>query len=147
MDTSARQHEEILAALSDDARARQLPPDTASRKSTYRLLGWLENPSFYGRQDELEAMARELLDLTDQQLRIFSLIGMAGVGKSQIALRFAYLHRDGFDGVFWIPADEPTKLAQGYADIAKEAGLTDDASSASEDTVRQTVVNWFKTTS
>ncbi|GAW26930.1 putative pfs domain-containing protein [Rosellinia necatrix] len=150
MNQSAKRHEEILAALSTDARDSRRPSIATTtapeQKATYQLLGWLENPLFFGRDGDLEAISHELIESTDKQLRIFALVGIAGVGKSQLALRFVYKYREQLDGIFWIPADEPTKLARGFEDIAKELHLIDDGTDVASEIVRRRVLGWFRTT-
>ncbi|KAI0539526.1 hypothetical protein GGR58DRAFT_500174 [Xylaria digitata] len=139
MDKSAKQHEEVLATL--PAAARENDRHTAAavpeQKATYRLIGWPENSLFFGRDCELDIMSRELLGSTGEQIRIFGLFGMPGIGKSQLALRFVHKYREKLDGIFWISADEPTRLAQGFEDMTKEPRLIGDGTSVSNETIRQ----------
>ncbi|KAJ8128914.1 hypothetical protein O1611_g4719 [Lasiodiplodia mahajangana] len=148
MDQSAKLHEEILTDLSAETQdtSQRSTATVPEQKATSRLLAWRENPLFFGHDVELDVMFHELLDSTDKQLRIFSLVGMAGVGKSQLALRFAYKHSEKLDAIFWIPADEPAKLAQGFVDIAKELRLIEDTTSISNNVVRRRVLDWLKRT-
>ncbi|KAI1130039.1 P-loop containing nucleoside triphosphate hydrolase protein [Nemania abortiva] len=145
MDQNARHHEDIFAVETQDS-SRHSTTAVPDQKATYRLLEWKENPLFFGRDDGLGILSRELLDPTDEQLRIFAIVGMAGVGKSQLALHFVYRHCEKLDGIFWIPADEPTKLARGFGDIAKELRLFDDTAAVPNETVRQDVLSWLQTT-
>jgi tetratricopeptide (TPR) repeat protein len=49
--------------------------------------------------------------------------GLGGIGKTQLAVEYAYRHRWDYDIIWWITADEPTTLALGYAQLARALGL------------------------
>jgi tetratricopeptide (TPR) repeat protein len=49
--------------------------------------------------------------------------GLGGVGKTQLALRYCYDHKEEYDAVLWVTADPPSKLATDFADLARAAGL------------------------
>lgn len=59
----------------------------------------------------------------DKRLRSLALHGMAGVGKTQLALSFANSHRDQYPAIFWVHADQDQKMAQDYDDFAKNLSL------------------------
>lgn len=89
-----------------------------------------ENGDFYGRKDVLHRLEVALLPSLDCKkgsggLRTFALCGMGGLGKTEVAVRFMLLHRKEFDAVFWLQADEPTKLREGFSSIATTLGLED----------------------
>lgn len=48
-----------------------------------------------------------------------ALSGLGGVGKTQIALEYAYRHQSDYEQVFWIRAEEPEELISGYLALAK----------------------------
>ncbi|KAL5590523.1 hypothetical protein FOBRF1_014080 [Fusarium oxysporum] len=48
--------------------------------------------------------------------QIFVLWGLVGVGKTQLALKFAEMIKTGLK-VFWIPADQPSNFNQSYAKL------------------------------
>ncbi len=50
--------------------------------------------------------------------------GMGGVGKTQLALEYAYRHASDFDLVWWLRAEQPTTLLEDYAKLAGPLGLT-----------------------
>ncbi|MDA2810713.1 FxSxx-COOH system tetratricopeptide repeat protein [Nocardiopsis sp. RSe5-2] len=80
------------------------------------------NPSFVGRHDLLEELARRLAS-GDTHILPQALRGMGGVGKTQLATEFAWRHRDEYDLVWWIPADTPTQIQQSLIDLAPRLGV------------------------
>lgn len=56
--------------------------------------------------------------------RIFGLHGLPGIGKTHVAIEFAYRYQEEFSYIFWIAADSEEKLEQGFVNIARSVGLT-----------------------
>jgi len=71
-----------------------------------------------------------------------ALIGMGGIGKTAIAVEFAYQHRQEFDAVFFIQADTQESIAREFAEIAQTLGL----SPGDEAHTRCTVLDWLAQT-
>jgi hypothetical protein len=71
------------------------------------------NSDFAGRDDLLGELHRKLA-----QGQV-ALTGLAGVGKTQLALEYAYRHAHEFDLVCWLRAEEPTTLQEDYAALAE----------------------------
>ncbi|KAL8993731.1 MAG: hypothetical protein Q9169_006128 [Polycauliona sp. 2 TL-2023] len=92
---------------------------------------------FWGREDELMRV-QNALDPSHQQgrQRSIALWGMGGVGKTQVALRYASISRQRFQTILWVAADSNVQLLQSFRDIADRLGLvqtheeTEDAMSA-----------------
>ena len=49
--------------------------------------------------------------------------GLGGIGKTQIALEYAYQHRQDYQAVLWSRADTPEALVSGYVEIAQHLSL------------------------
>ena len=80
------------------------------------------NRSFTGRGSLLAEVDR-LLDDDSHRPRAVALSGLAGVGKTELALEVAYRrHREG-RVAWWIVADDPAGTATGLADLAAAAGV------------------------
>ncbi|KAF2133133.1 hypothetical protein P153DRAFT_353544 [Dothidotthia symphoricarpi CBS 119687] len=62
-----------------------------------------------------------------------SVYGPAGIGKTQVAVEFVYRHMQEFDAVFWVHADEASKLIEDINRITVHLGLVDEASADSGD--------------
>lgn len=65
---------------------------------------------FYGREDALNQLSATLQpEQASQDLRSIALYAMGGVGKTQIALRYATEYREYYDAILWISADSSIK--------------------------------------
>ncbi|KMS71131.1 hypothetical protein ACM01_28815 [Streptomyces viridochromogenes] len=72
----------------------------------------------------------ELLDLLEQRLREGTttvlpeaIHGMGGVGKTQLAIEYAYRHQSEYDIVWWIPSERPGQIGQSLVELARRLGL------------------------
>jgi tetratricopeptide (TPR) repeat protein len=79
------------------------------------------NPNFTGRAELLAALAQSLAAGTTA---VVAAHGLGGVGKSQLALEYAYLHAADYDLVWWVAAETPLVAAAGLAALAPRLGLT-----------------------
>ncbi|HEV7920271.1 MAG TPA: FxSxx-COOH system tetratricopeptide repeat protein [Thermoanaerobaculia bacterium] len=64
-----------------------------------------------------------LLATIHEQRGLVALHGLGGIGKTQIALEYAYRYGDQYDLIWWIDSAEPTTRASMYADLAPRLGL------------------------
>lgn len=79
------------------------------------------NPHFTGRERVMELLARAL-DGNDAQTRTQVLHGVGGVGKTHVALEFAYRHREQYDLGWWLPAEDESALGVAYAKMVRALG-------------------------
>ncbi|KXX76298.1 hypothetical protein MMYC01_205329 [Madurella mycetomatis] len=104
---------------------------------------------FFGRQDVLDLIQDALVPVSkgansaSQELRRFALCGLGGVGKTEIALEFALRHKDQFDAVFWIHADEPAKLDECFQGISVRLGLQTEEEANNQVVSRSLVKGWL----
>jgi tetratricopeptide (TPR) repeat protein len=75
------------------------------------------NPNFTGREDLLSQLHSALT--SGQPAALTQAIhGLGGVGKTQLAVEYAYRHAAEYDLVWWVRAEEPAALAADYAALA-----------------------------
>lgn len=58
--------------------------------------------TFYGREAQIDEIDAYLGNQQPGRLRTFTICGHRGIGKTQIALEFAYRHASKFEAVFWV---------------------------------------------
>ena len=128
-DSTVKHLNEITTYSELERRVVQLAPHTiapveVNDPSTYPnvLLPYAKNELFYGREDELGKI-QAFLDWKNAGLRTYTLYGRRGVGKTQIALEYAYRLSKRFDAVFWIRCETPASLRQSFTDVAVSLNL------------------------
>ncbi|KXX75211.1 Kinesin light chain [Madurella mycetomatis] len=100
-----------------------------SRSPTQFLVPYTTNPDFVGRFGILDLLKDQLGYGPSQadgrsQCRA-TLYGLGGVGKTQIALAYAYWLTESFPevSVFWVHASSAERFRQAYSSIAQECGV------------------------
>lgn len=103
------------------------------------------NPVFTGREEILSQIERqlqvgEITAISQAQ----ALSGLGGIGKTQVAIEYAYQHVRDYQAVFWTLADTRESLISGYITIA---GLLNVPEKDEQDQtiVVNTVVRWLTT--
>ncbi|KAF4633455.1 hypothetical protein G7Y89_g4662 [Cudoniella acicularis] len=118
----------------------------------YLLQPFSQNPDFYGRSEVLEAIERILnppdqsfAHMTTNSLRSVTLCGFGGIGKTQIALQYAFssIRRGTYDAIFWVHADGKDKLANSFNEIAIQLKLIEAAETTDPVIVRNVVMEWL----
>jgi NB-ARC domain len=74
--------------------------------------------NFIGREDELATLARQLKSPGS----LASICGVAGRGKTSLALEYSHRHTEDFDSVHWLPCQQRS-LAQIAGELAFQLGL------------------------
>jgi hypothetical protein len=95
------------------------------------------NAQFTGRSAELRelrSMLRSQPGSAASSGAVVALTGMGGIGKSQLALEYAYRFRNAYDVVWWAAADPPAFITSELADLADRLDLPRGA--ATDDTVQ-----------
>ncbi|MFE0672112.1 FxSxx-COOH system tetratricopeptide repeat protein [Streptomyces sp. NPDC058867] len=106
----------------------QTQPAVESGRSTPRVWGNVppRNPNFTGRVDLLERLSERLREGTTTVLPE-AIHGMGGVGKTQLAIEYAYRHQSDYDVVWWIAAERPGQIGQALVELAQRLGLVTSA--------------------
>lgn len=117
----------VVAARIDHVHlAPQTPNEPVTRSRPIRALP-SRNQAFTGRTALLERvgtnMRRTEEGATDEH-GVVSLIGMGGIGKTQLALEYAHRHADGYGLVWWVGADQFAAVMASLTALATQLGLT-----------------------
>ncbi|WP_432253171.1 FxSxx-COOH system tetratricopeptide repeat protein [Streptomyces sp. HNM1019] len=121
----ARRLERELAAL----RTRDAAPGDGSPAESGRVPDvWggvpRRNPRFTGR-DQLLAEVRERLAAAPADTAVVALVGLPGIGKTQLAAEYAHRFAARYDVVWWAGVDGPPALAERLGALARALGAGD----------------------
>jgi serine/threonine protein kinase/tetratricopeptide (TPR) repeat protein len=94
------------------------PQSSVPKTSQVWLVPFGRNPNFSGREDLLERISDSLN--APRPLAVVALHGLGGVGKTQLALEYAYRRADAYRLVAWIRAEHAD-----YCGIGAALGLPD----------------------
>ena len=75
------------------------------------------SPSFTGRVEELDRL-RQVFRGAGPGATFQALHGLGGIGKTQLAVEYAYRFAADYDAVWWVRAEEPATLSADFADLA-----------------------------
>lgn len=123
-------------------RAAQQGRATAGRRTRAMLTAvnpvlrvWNINPpvrGFLGREDEIDQIERSLHEQNKHghDPAAVGVHGIAGVGKTQLALAFADEHQEKYRLGWWVSAETPLDIIAGLSRLSVRLGATDDWSPA-----------------
>lgn len=102
-----------------------LPKASLERSDAVRIWGGvpIRNPDFTGRESLLLILQRSLEARSKASVLPHALHGFGGVGKTQLAVEFAYRFADRYDLVWWIPAEQQSLVLQSLADLGRQLGM------------------------
>ncbi|GIF75270.1 FxSxx-COOH system tetratricopeptide repeat protein [Asanoa siamensis] len=102
---------------------------TAGQEEALRI--WegvpLRNPAFTGREMLLLTLRQALDRKSKASVLPHALHGMGGVGKTQLAVEFAYRFAERYDVVWWIPAEHQTVVLQSLRELGRRLGTPETA--------------------
>lgn len=96
-------------------------PQASAAAPVFQYLPQARNPNFCGRQRVLESLHKSLMLGGGGRVQV--VYGAGGVGKTQLAIEYAYRHADQYPLIWWLPANEPGTLASFYLALAEQLGV------------------------
>lgn len=130
----------IRSVLQDGKRPSARPPSPAF-PSIWNI-PYPRNPFFTGRNELLSRLSTALK--TGQATALSQAIsGLGGIGKTQMAVEYAYQHCDEYQAVLWTLSDTRESLVTGYIAIAELLGLPERNTEAQQ-IIIQAVKTWFQ---
>lgn len=96
---------------------RQLLEASLTALSAYWYVPYPRNPFFTGREKLLQALHARITETVGASC--YALSGLGGVGKTQTALEYAYLHAEEYSAVFWCNASTRDTLLISFQAVAR----------------------------
>ncbi|MGW4161765.1 TIR domain-containing protein, partial [Streptomyces sp. NPDC004788] len=81
------------------------------------------NPRFTGRDELLTELQRRLMD-AERGSAACTLLGMSGIGKTQIAAEYAHRFSSDYDVVWWVSSDDRNVQRDRFGELAAQLGLS-----------------------
>ncbi len=81
-----------------------------------------KNNWFTGRENELKELSNRLQKSSEAGISQ-AISGLGGIGKTQLAIQYAYAHKDEYDAIFWVNAASDLDLQNSYLRIAERLRL------------------------
>ncbi len=102
-----------------------------------------QNPFFTGRQAILKDIEQSFKTKKKTVLTQTKAVhGLGGIGKTQIAVKFAYDHCESYEAILWVDAENNASLSKSVSDIAKRLELPE-KDSQEQELVFQAVQRWL----
>ncbi len=101
------------------------------------------NVYFTGRKDILKNI-KNSLESDNEAALTQAIFGLGGIGKTQIAVEYAYQRRDFYEAVLWVDSETNSSLAKSVVEIAKKLNLPE-KDSQEQVAVFKAVQNWLAT--
>jgi hypothetical protein len=136
---------EIRAALDELQRLSFSAPPV--ELPTIWQVPFQRNPVFTGREDllhELQELLKTKQTATLSQPQTQAISGLGGVGKTQLAVEYAYRTFSRYQAVFWVNAEAREVLTSGYAGLAVALNLSQ-KDERDQQVIAQAVKRWLQT--
>src|SRR6266849_3875439 len=129
----------------DEQEIRQLLEASLTALSPHWLVPLPRNPFFTGREEILEALYTQLhVEQVVALTQSYALRGLGGIGKTQIALEYAYRHALEYSAIFWIEAETVEYIVSSMLRIAELLQLPE-RQETDQQRIVAAVQSWLRT--
>ncbi len=119
----------------------QASDNSSTKIPTYWLVPYERNPYFIDRDIPLEKLEAAFLG-DSTTLLIYAISGLPGVGKTQVAVEYAYRYMKHYQAVFWFRADESGNLIVDFTNVVHLLDLPEKTSN-NQNAILHAVWQWL----
>ncbi|MGH2481138.1 MAG: NB-ARC domain-containing protein, partial [Ktedonobacteraceae bacterium] len=124
---------------------RQLLEANVATFFPYWNVPFLRNVAFSGREETLHKLHTFLFSQQNIALKQpYALYGLGGVGKTQVALEYAYRYALEYAAIFWVEAETEQNIIASFEKIAEVLGLPEQRE-ANQQRIVAAVQRWLST--
>lgn len=138
------EHQKILQLVKP---AQMLTTAMTKAPLPFRDIPLLRNVAFHRSRSAILSVLSEYLRPAEDSsvLRQLCVLGLGGIGKTQIALEWVYRHLQFYQAVFWVNAETRLKLAESYNRYANALALVTGEDGRQHDLLREAFHRWLST--
>jgi tetratricopeptide (TPR) repeat protein len=135
----------IRDAVSDIKKNGVSSQKTNSPIPPIKMIPYRRNPFFTGRDDILIRLHNQLQTTKKAALsQPVAMSGLGGVGKTQVAVEYAYRYRENYQTILWVNASNPQEMLEDFARLASVLQLPEQNAQEQQQTI-QAVKQWLDT--